>query len=402
MGQRRTVTDVSKFVRMSAAEMRRRHGLLQRLSQDKELDALVVLGNEDDLSGYVRWFTDEPVGSYRTVVLFVLGEGMTVIEHGGAGGARAHDPASEDYRGVHAIYTVAAFQSAHYTAGHEADVLIGLVRKHGLSRIGLVGTANLPHCFVRKLTDGVEGIAVLEDVTDAVDALLAIKSAEECHHIRAAAALQDNVFAAVLAQLRPGLREIDVTAIARAASLRLGGSNGVILTGSAPQGQFAPFKLANSQNRVISEGDYVSLLIENAGPSGHFTEVARNISIGKAGSQLLETSEQARFLQEQILGSMRLGAPCAELYRLHNYQRTAMRHPREDRIFAHGQGYNLVERPLIRDDEPMSLAAGMNLAIHPTLSDGRSHFTVMCDNFLLDGPQGLERIHQTPQKVFEV
>jgi len=402
MERENQLTRSSKFARMSAAEMQRRHALLQALSEAQEFDALVTFGNEDDMSGYVRWFVDEPVSSYRTIVMFVPGEGMTVIEHGSAGGVRTHDPKSDDYQGVRAIHTVAAFQSASYTAGYEADVVTGIIRKRGLSRIGLVGMANMPHRFVQQLTDGVEGFAVLNDATDAVDILLAIKSAEEQDHIRAAAALQDEVFAIVLSQLRPGLREIDVTAIARAASLRLGGSGGVILTGSAPQGQFAPFKLAGSQNRIIQEGDYLSLLIENAGPSGHFTEIARNISIGKAGSQLIEASEQSRLLQERILLSMRLEAPCADVFREHNRQRAVAQHRAEDRIFAHGQGYNLVERPLVRDDEPMVLKAGMNLAIHPTLVDTNRYFAVMCDNFLLKDNGSIERIHATSQKVFEV
>jgi hypothetical protein len=33
----------------------------------------------------------------------------------------------------------------------------------------------------------------------------------------------------------------------------------------------------------------------------------------------------------------------------------------EQRLHAHGQGYDYVERPLIRDDETMRLEAGMNI-----------------------------------------
>ena len=39
--------------------------------------------------------------------------------------------------------------------------------------------------------------------------------------------------------------------------------------------------------------------------------------------------------------------------------------PPELRLYAHGQGYDMVERPLIRDDETMPLEAGMCLAVHP-------------------------------------
>lgn len=396
------LTMAERFARMSAAEIARRHQALRAIVEAVGLDALVAVGNEDDMSGYVRWFTDEPVGSYRSVVLFVPGEGMTLVEHGAAGGFREHDPNSEDYPGVVSIHTVATFQSAAYTAGYEAEVLLALIRRRGFRRLGLVGLANMQHGFVRLLTDGLEGSVAIADATEAVDHAMVVKSAEEQQHIRAAAALQDAVFATVLAEIRPGMREIDVTAIARAASLRLGGSAGVILAGSAPQGAFAPFKLPGSQTRVLADGDCVSLLIENAGPSGHFTEVARNIVLGRAASLILEASEQACALQHHILPFMRPGACCADVFRQHNADRQALGHPAEKRVFAHGQGYNLVERPLVRDDEPMVLEAGMNLAVHPTLADGHSCFAVMCDNFLLGTDGSMTRLHATEQKVFEV
>ena len=392
----------SRFARMSGAEIERRHTRLTAAADALRLDAIVAVGDEDDMSGYVRWFTDEPVSSYRTVVMFVPGEGVTVIEHGNADGFRTHDRVATDYPGVVGIATVASFQSVAYTAGLEAATLIGMVRKRGFTRIGLAGVDNMPNRFVRMLHDGLAGAVTLEDVTDDVDAMMVVKSPEELEHIRAAAALQDAVFADILPQLRPGMREIDITALARSASLGLGGAGGVILAGSAPQGQFAPFKLPNSQTRVVEAGDYVSLLIENAGPSGHFTEIARNIVFGKALPVLLEPSSEAHALQTSILRSMRPGAACADVYAEHNRQRLAAGHPAETRIFAHGQGYNLVERPLIRQDEPMALLAGMNLAVHPTLADGHSCFAVMCDNFVLGEDGSMARLHRTEQKVFEI
>jgi hypothetical protein len=39
--------------------------------------------------------------------------------------------------------------------------------------------------------------------------------------------------------------------------------------------------------------------------------------------------------------------------------------PPELRLYAHGQGYDIVERPLIRRDETMAIETGMNLAVHP-------------------------------------
>ena len=45
--------------------------------------------------------------------------------------------------------------------------------------------------------------------------------------------------------------------------------------------------------------------------------------------------------------------------------------PPELRLYGHSQGYDLVERPLLRDDETMPLAANMNMAVHPGFSPRR-------------------------------
>ena len=75
--------------------------------------------------------------------------------------------------------------------------------------------------------------------------------------------------------------------------------------------------------------------------------------------------------------------------------------PPELRLYCHGQGYDLVERPLVRFDETMALEENMNLAVHPGYQSA-SLFAVICDNYLVgrDGPG--ECLHRTEKKVFEV
>jgi Xaa-Pro aminopeptidase len=75
--------------------------------------------------------------------------------------------------------------------------------------------------------------------------------------------------------------------------------------------------------------------------------------------------------------------------------------PPEKRLYAHGQGYDLVERPLIRADETMALEAGMNLAVHPGYQSN-SLFAVICDNYLVTEAGVSECLHKTEKKVFEV
>ncbi|HUJ90070.1 MAG TPA: hypothetical protein VLX12_07750, partial [Syntrophorhabdales bacterium] len=73
----------------------------------------------------------------------------------------------------------------------------------------------------------------------------------------------------------------------------------------------------------------------------------------------------------------------------------------ETRLYAHGQGYDLVERPAIRDDEPMKLKANMNITVHPTIGSDRLWVWV-CDNYLITESGASPCLHKIPQKIFSV
>ena len=73
----------------------------------------------------------------------------------------------------------------------------------------------------------------------------------------------------------------------------------------------------------------------------------------------------------------------------------------ENRLYCHGQGYDLVERPLVRFDETMTIAENMNMVCHPGhVAEG--HFSWICDNYII-GPDGPgDSIHDLAQEIIEV
>jgi Xaa-Pro aminopeptidase len=97
---------------------------------------------------------------------------------------------------------------------------------------------------------------------------------------------------------------------------------------------------------------------------------------------------------------MKPGAVPAELFDANNRLLKAKGYMAEGRLFAHGQGYDLVERPGIRPEEKMTLKAGMVLAIHPITLNKRA-YAFCCDNFLIT-EKGAELMHKTPRKVFVI
>ncbi len=69
--------------------------------------------------------------------------------------------------------------------------------------------------------------------------------------------------------------------------------------------------------------------------------------------------------------------------------------------FAHGQRYDLVERPLIRQGEPMRIKAGMNIVVHPAATSSTVWASV-CDNYLVTETGVGSCHHKTPKEIIVV
>ena len=64
---------------------------------------------------------------------------------------------------------------------------------------------------------------------------------------------------------------------------------------------------------------------------------------------------------------MKPGASCRDIANAHDAYMKQHGFPPEIRLYAHSQGYDMVERPMIRADETMPIEASMNFAVHPGL-----------------------------------
>ena len=196
------------------------------------------------------------------------------------------------------------------------------------------------------------------DAADLVDRIKVIKSAEERELIRRAAAMQDGAMRAAFAAIEPGMRDRDIAAIAQCYSQRHGSENGIYLCASMPADKPSAFSQRHYQNRVIEEGDVVALLVEDSGPGGMYTELGRTCVVGKASAELKDEFAFALEARKFNLGLLKPGTPSADIFAAYNDFMRKNGRPEEKRLHCHGQGYDLVERPLIRSDEPMAIAQG--------------------------------------------
>lgn len=390
------------LTRISDAELKRRWAAVRAQMRERSIDVIVMQNASDWVGGYVRWFTDHPANNgYPRTVVFHASEPMTVVEMGPFDVVRklgARDPLQ---RGVGQVLCSPSFVSVAPSHNYDADLVVGDLKPRGYKTIGLLAPGMLPHALVSRLEAGLGRSVNFVDVSDWVDTLKAVKSEEEIALIRRCATMQDQVFAKVLEVIKPGMRDVDVTAAAQAEGQRLGSEQGIFLGASAKVGVRSPFAPRLMQGRTLEKGDHLCLLIENNGSGGFYTEIARTIVLGKASAELKDGFAAVKAAQDYTLSLMKPGAKPADIHAAHNAYMKEHGLPPEMRLYAHSQGYDMVERPLIRQDEPMLLAENMNFAVHPSYETA-SMFAVICDNYLVTKTGVSPCLHKTAKQVFEV
>jgi Xaa-Pro aminopeptidase len=389
------------LTRISQAELSRRWNAFRQAMKKLGVDAVVMQNTNDWLGGYVKWFTDLPANNgYPRTVVFYADAPMSVVEMGPSNIRRTFSSDETLHRGVGEIMHTPSFTSIGYSDRDDAQLAIEALRCHENRAIGLITPGALPYAFVSALKEAFPATTFV-DVTPDIDAIKAIKSAEEIALIRRTALIQDEVFAEVLNEIRPVLRDIDVTAIAQRKGQVLGSEQGIFLGGSAPVGIRSPFVPRYMQGRTLEKGDHLSLLIEINGPGGFYTEIARTVVLGKASSELKDAFAAVKAAQDYSLSIMKPGTPVREIFESHNVYMRRNGLPAETRLYAHGQGYDMVERPLIRQDDDMTLREGMCLAVHPGY-ETPSLFAVICDNYMIEANGPGECLHKTEKRLFEV
>jgi Xaa-Pro aminopeptidase len=386
---------------VSNAELDRRWAAVRKAMADHGVDAVVAQSNNDWLGGHAKWLTDHPAtNGYPKTVVFHANDWMTVVDMGPRGGRRKLGGNDEVHRGVGEILTTPAFTSVAYTDAYQAELVVSDIKRRRYKAVGIAGGGALPHTFMAHIERELAPTTII-DMTEAIDWLKAIKSPEEIVAIRKSALMQDEIFARLLAKVKPGMRDTDVTALAQYEGRLLGSEQGLFLGTSAPLGVRSGFADRYQQGRTLQPGEHFTVLIENNGPGGFYTELARTMVFGKATPQLRDGFAAMKAAQDHTLSLIKPGASCRDIAAAHDVYMCGKDFPPELRLYCHGQGYDLVERPLVRADETMALAAGMNLAVHPGYETD-AIFAVICDNYLVEANGPSECLHKTEKKIFEV
>jgi Xaa-Pro aminopeptidase len=409
---------------ISTAELERRWRAVRAAMAAEKIDVLLMQNNNDHMGGYVRYFTDMPAtNGYPNTVIFPRDDEMTVVCQGPFGGSEPTAQADmtgesitpqtagdtsfdlkarlSQWRGVKQIFTTPSYASAHYTKDYDPELAAKALKPFAKSTIGYVGTYQMSYALLDSIRRAIPDAKYI-DASDMVDRIKVIKSPEEMELVKRAALMQDGAMRAAFAAVKPGMRDTEVAAVAQWYSQCHGSENGIYLCASMPLGKPSKFGNRHVQNRIIQKGDQIALLVEDNGPGGMYTELGRSCVVGAKVPEAMK--DELAFCMESrklTLDLLKPGASCKDIWDAFNAFMRKNGRPMEARLYCHGQGYDLVERPLIRNDEPMTIAKDMNIVVHPTYIHG-GYLNWLCDNYLIGGNGPGDRLHKFPEEIIEV
>ena len=241
--------------------------------------------------------------------------------------------------------------------------------------MGMLGYAMISRI---KENTGVE----LINATPLVDKIKAVKSPTEQEFIKMSVKMHEDSVDFVKSILKPGMYEYELHAeLAR--WLKIYGSEEQLLILMSQTGKVPHIIPRFYQNRQIQKGDYVTVLNESSGPGGFYCEIARTYVLGEPSKAAVEAVKVGAELQKWSASMLKPGVPANTILKKYNDRLKEMGIPPEERLYMHGQGYDLVEMPGFGEKDETILEEGMFISIHPAIDIPGGEHAYVCEDYLI-------------------
>lgn len=353
---------------LSQHELERRWKAVRERMAAKGISHLVVQSQQRFVGGYFRWFTDLPGNNYHITAVFPLDEDMTIIGHGAPAPAAPATPPEWAARGVKARINTPAFPNVWWEDDWDAEKAVEVIKRRKPATVGLVGLGNMSAALYENLKKGLQGVNVV-NATDLVDEVRMVKSEEEIKLHRDAAYLHEMSLEVAKKAIRPGRTVSEVAEEIRHAQV-LAGSEEQQINIAFGQPGYSHYSQSSWGNtvvrRTLREGDIVNILIESSAAGGYWYDLRRFICIGSAPPEQQEAHAIVKEARNILAANLKPGVVPGVALEASDAFLKSKGCPPEARVAGHGQGLDLVERPVVRPEETAKLQAGMVISLHPT------------------------------------
>lgn len=373
------------------AELERRWKVTREAMAKDDIDCLVMANFNRLFGGMSRYLTDIASPLYPLTSLFHRDpdKGISVFMHGERNSGRV--PSYQANKGLKDNICTPYLPSICYSDNYLAVEAVKVIKRYGYQRLGFYAMNTIPAAFYLYLRENLPGVEFV-DMSRTLDLIKAVKSEYETGMWQKSVDIHDQLMAAVPCLIRPGRTEHDVASDIIKMAMDLDCEDFNVMTGADP---LKPcIHNCMLQNNVIHKGDAVVILIEVAAPSGIWAECGRVFSLGAPDPELVKAYETNIALQDMIAAKAAPGTKASEVYDALQIELAARGYLPETRFCAHGQSYDVVDRPIFVPEEDMTLQEGMFFAAHPTVANERVSCFV-CDNFIVE-KGGARRMSKTP------
>lgn len=371
---------------LSQNELERRWKALRERMAARGVDYLVVQSQQRYVGGYFRWFTDIPGANYHITAVFPLEDSMTIISHGAPAPEPPSSPPAWASRGVKERINTPAFPNVWWEDAWDAEKAVEVIMRRKPKTVGLVGLGNMSAALYENLSKGLQGVKII-NATDLVDEVRMVKSEEEIKLHREAAYLHEISYEVAKKAIKPGKTVSEVIEDIRHAQVSAGSEEQQIAIAFGQPGSPHYSKMSWDNiyvRRTFKEGDIVNMLVESSAAGGYWYDLRRFLCIGSVPKELQEAWEIVKEARAIMAANLKPGAvPDVALDASDAFLRSKGCPP-ESRVAGHGQGLDLVERPVVRPEEPAKLEVGMVVSLHPT---ARTKHAAACisDTYVITG-----------------
>jgi len=378
-------------------EYRERIERFQANIREAGLDAALVHSNEADFAN-VRFLT-EYWPTFEAAGVFVPGEGEPVLIIGPESEAYAHmrskipvipkmveyrESAEPEYPGI----PVSTFR----------DVIKAAMPGREVKKLGLVGYSILPMPVYMSLRDQLPDAEFVK-ADDTLINLRIIKSENELSLLRKAFEVSEKAIEAILAEIEPGMTELQVIGIAQREIYRHGGEyeGHALYCFCGPGTKHAISR--PTHNRIV-KNEMIQLNI-GARVGGYASSVGLPFSIGPLPDhkkRLLEFGLEAHYMTIELLDA---GKPAARV--VQEYEEFVReRGFGENMLYGpcHGLGMMEVERPWMESTSTYALEENMTFQVD-TFFQGED-FGLRWENGVRIAESGVERFSEKHMRLVEL
>ena len=193
----------------------------------------------------------------------------------------------------------------------------------------------------------------LRDATPLVDPLKAKKSAEEIDADPHGRQMQDEILAKAAGHIKPGKKEFEADGLLAATRATCSAARPDICWARRRRRAGRPTSArGRSRAAQMREGDVIYLAGENTGPGRHDRPMSAATTCSARRRRSWSTPSASAVEAQD--NTVRCCSPARRAARFSpSYNPSCAKHgmPKETRLHCHGQGYDVVERPMIRHDE---------------------------------------------------